>query len=221
MIAREFISDVVPFLRTTDLGLEALNWMEIFRISHLPIVNNDEFLGLISDADIYDLNMADQPVGSHTLSLQRPFVLAHQHIYDAVELVSRLKLTIVPVLSDKNKYLGLITLQDLVQSLSRTISLLSPGGIIILEIDAKDYSLSEISQIVEGNNAKILSLYTSSINNSQLMEITLKINKTDLSSILQTFYRYEYKIKATFDYENSLEVLNKERLESFIHYLNV
>jgi acetoin utilization protein AcuB len=98
MLAKDLISDVIPSLKTSDTGLDALNWMEAFRVSHLPIVNNQIFLGLISDTDIFDLNSANEPLGNHRLSLMKPYVISHQHIYDVIEIASRLKLSIVPVL---------------------------------------------------------------------------------------------------------------------------
>jgi len=103
MVAIDLISEVIPSLKTSDLGQTALNWMEIFRISHLPIVNNQDFLGLISDADIYDMNSPNEPIGNHSLTLLKPYVDSEQHIFDVIGLASRLKLTIVPVL-DKNMH---------------------------------------------------------------------------------------------------------------------
>ena len=116
MLAKDLISDIVPGLRTSDSGLTALNWMEVFRISHLPIVNDKELLGLISDADIYDLNMAEEPIGNHVLSLVSPSVNYNQHIYEVINLISRHKLTVVPVLDDQSNYLGIITLHDLLHN---------------------------------------------------------------------------------------------------------
>jgi len=84
MLARELISDIVPALRTSDTGTKALSWMEVFRTKHLPIVNHTEFLGLISDTDIYNLNDPDEAVGNHTLSLQKPYVNEDQHIYEVI-----------------------------------------------------------------------------------------------------------------------------------------
>ena len=98
MLAKDLISDIVPVIRTSETGLKALNWMEIFRVSHLPVVNNEDFLGLISDTDIYDLNKAEEAIGAHPLSLIRPYVYANQHIYEVIDLVSKFNLTIVPVL---------------------------------------------------------------------------------------------------------------------------
>lgn len=221
MLAKDLISDVVPFLRASDLGIDALNWMEIFRVSHLPIINNVEFLGLISDTDIYDMNMANEQIGNHQLSLFRPYVFLHQHIYDIIELASRLKLTTVPVLDEKKRYIGLITQTDLLHAFADIMSLQNPGGIIVLECNMIDYSMAEISQIVEGNDAKILSMYITSPKDSTKLEITLKINRIDLTSIIQTFYRYDYSVKAKFTTEDTMETINKERYESFLNYLNV
>src|SRR5512138_3805678 len=118
MIANDLISEVIPSLKTSDLGQTALNWMEIFRVSHLPIVNNQEFLGLISDADIYDMNQANEPIGNHELALIKPFIYSEQHIFEVIGLASRLKLSVVPVLDRKNHYLGVITTNDLIRHIA-------------------------------------------------------------------------------------------------------
>ena len=219
MLAKELISDIVPALKTSDTGLKALSWMEIFRISHMPIVNNKDFLGLISDTDIYDLNMADEPIGKHKLSLFSPYVTADQHIYEVIEIVSRLNLTVVPVL-EKKKFLGLITLNDLIQYFSGLLSVNNPGAIIVLELHQNDYSLSEISQIIESNDTRILSIYTRSPEESMKMEVIIKVNRTDITSIIQTFERFDYNIKASFMDDEELDSLYDNRFESFMRYLN-
>ena len=221
MLAKDLISDTIPSLRTSDTGLRALSWMDIFRISHLPIVNNEDFLGLISDKDIYDLNMADEPIGNHKLSLFSPYVTEKQHIYEVIEIASRLNLTVVPVLDEHKNYLGLITINDLIQHFTTLAAANQPGAIIVLELNVNDYSLSEIAQIVEGNDAKILSLYVSSVPESTRVEVTIKINRNELSSIVQTFSRYDYTIKASFMEDNNLESLYNNRFELFMRYLDV
>ena len=220
MLAKDLMSDVVPALKTSDTGVQALSWMDIFRISHLPIVNNREFLGLISDKDIYNLNMVDEPIGNHRLSLFSPYVYDDQHIYEVIELASRLKLSVVPVLDRSNNYLGLITLNDLVQHFASLSALAHPGGILVLQVNENDYSLTEISQIIESNDAKILSLYISSPEDSTLIEVTLKINRTDLTSIIATFERYEYTVKASYIKDDEAENLYEERFDMFMRYLN-
>jgi CBS domain-containing protein len=221
MLAKELISDIIPVLLTSDSGMKALTWMEIFRISHLPIVNDKEFLGLISDTDIYDLNEADEPIGAHPLSLIRPFVYSNQHIYEVIALISKLNLSIVPVLNEQNHYLGCIGLHDLVAQFGKLAVTTEPGAIIVLELNINDYVFTEIAQIVESNDAKILSLYVSTFKNSTKLDLTLKLNTTNLSSIIQTFERYNYTIKASFMEDESLDHLYNERFESFMNYLDV
>lgn len=221
MLARDLISEVVPALRTSDTGLQALNLMEVFRISHLPIVNNREFLGLISDNDIYDMNMAEEALGNHTLNLQTTFIYDYEHIYNIIKEIHKGKLTLVPVLKENKDYLGSITLKDLVAYFAKITAVDNPGGIIILEMSAHDYSASEITSIIEGNDAKVLSLYIDSLANSTKLEVTIKTNKEDISDIEQAFTRHDYDIKGIFAPESKLEELNEERYEAFMRFLNI
>ncbi len=221
MLAKDLISDIVPPLHTSDTGQKALNWMEVFRVSHLPIVNNKEFLGLISDTDIYDLNKADEPIGNHKLSLFSPYVYMDQHIYEVIEIVSRLKLTVVPVLDRQKEYLGLITNHDLIQYFASLTAVKNPGAILVLELHENNYSLSQVAQIIESNDAKILSLYIRPYEDSTRMELILKINRTDVSSIVQTFERYDYTLKASFMEDEELSSFYANRYDEFMMYLNV
>ncbi|MFO7923420.1 MAG: CBS domain-containing protein [Bacteroidales bacterium] len=221
MLARDFMSDVIPALKTSDTGGRALSWMETFRVSHLPIVNDKEFLGLISDSDIYDLGMIDEPIGNHKLSLFSPYVYSGQHIYDVIKIISRLKLTVVPVLDENKNYTGLIGQSDLLAHFATLAAVRDPGGLIVLEMNHHDYSISQIAQIVEGNNAKILSLYVTNTDQSTQMEVTIKVNKTDITSIIKTFERYSYNIKASFMDDENLDTFYRNRYEQFMRYLNI
>jgi len=222
MIAKELISDVIPAIRHNEDGLKALNWMEIFRVSHIPVIDNDNnFLGLISENEIYDFDLAEKPLNSHELLLEKPFVYEKQHIYEIIELVSRLKLTIIPVLDKKNRYIGVITLHDLVHQFSELTAVNSPGSLFILEISDSDYSLSQISQIIESNDAKVLSLYVSSVPNSTKIEITIKINVSDFSAVRQTLERYDYTIKAAYSQEDKVNDLLESRYDEFMFYMNI
>jgi acetoin utilization protein AcuB len=221
MLAKDLISDTIPVLKTSDTGARALSWMEIFRISHLPIVDKSEFLGLISDTDIYDMGKLDEPIGNHRLSLFSPFVTAQQHIYEVFELASRLKLTVIPVLDENKDFLGLIAQSDLLASFADLTAVREQGGILVLEMSHHDYSLSQIAQIVESNNSKILSLYISNTEDNNRIEVTIKINSPDLSSIMKTFDRYNYEIKASFMNDENLSSFYKNRYDQFIRYLDV
>ncbi len=220
MLSNELINDAIVTLRTSDTAMSALSLMEEFKVTHLPIVNNEQFLGLISEDDIFDLNKPEEPLGNHTLSLNRPFISEQQHIYDVIRIFGELRLTVLPVLDSKNNYLGAITLSGLVHKLPDIAAINNPGGIIILEVNQNDYSLSQIAQIVESNDAKVLSLYLTSDPNTTKIEITLKINKIDMRQVLQTFIRFDYIVKASYSDMNSVEDL-KDRYNLLMNYLNM
>jgi acetoin utilization protein AcuB len=221
MVAKDLISDIIPSLKTSDTGQTALNWMEIFRISHLPIVNNLDFLGLISDADIYDINQPDEPIGNHKLTLFKPYVGTEQHLFEVIGLASRLKLSIVPVLDEKNHYRGVITTNDLIRYIAGISSMEQPGAIIVLEMLERDYSLSQIAQIVEGNNIKVLSMYITSPPDSTRLEVTLKINTDNLTSVIKTFERYNYDVKTWLSDDDSMNRFYSERFDMLLKYLDI
>jgi acetoin utilization protein AcuB len=220
MIASKLISNTVIPLKTSDTGQYALDMMDDYKVSHLPIVNEDSLLGLISESDILSINNVDEPIGNHKLSLYRPFVEQSQHIYDVIKIFADLKLSLLPVLDNKNNYLGVITLFDLVQNFSKISAVQNPGGIIVLEVNHNDYSLSEISQIIESDDAKVLSLYIHTYEDSTKMDIIIKINKIDLGAVLQTFNRYNYTIKESYSEREDSEDLLK-RYELLMNYLNI
>jgi predicted transcriptional regulator len=220
MLAKDLITDEIPPLKTSDTGLMVINWMDEFKVSHLPIVNNHEYLGLISDTDILDLNITDEEIGKYKLSLIRPFVKENQHVYEVIKMISNMKLTVLPVLDENENYLGLIPLTSLLQQFSILAATREPGGIIVLEMNELDYSLSQIAQIVEGNDGKILSCYLNSLPESTRIEVTVKVNKTDISGILQTFNRYNYTVKASF-HQSEFSDDMKNRFDSFMNYINI
>ncbi len=220
MLAINLISDEIPPLKTSDTGSTALHWMEDFKLTELPIVNNSKFLGLISESDILDLNDPEAPIGNHKLSLERVSVNQYEHIYEVLQKISNLKLSLIPILDDEGNYLGVISLPILIESISSLAAIKDIGGILQLELNVNDYSLSEIASIVESNEAKILSSYIHTHEDSTKMDVTIKINKTDLSAIIQTFERYNYTIAASFHKSEAGDEL-KKRYDAFIHYLNM
>jgi acetoin utilization protein AcuB len=221
MVANDLISEIIPSLKTSDTGQTALNWMEIFRISHLPIVNNQDFLGLISDTDIYDMNQPEEPIGNHELTLLKPFVTDNQHLFEVIGLAAQLKLSAVPVLDNHGHYKGVITTNDLVRHIAAISSMDQPGGIIVLEMIERDYSLTQIAQIVESNNVKVLSMYITSPRESTRLEVTLKVNTTDLLALIRTFERYNYDVKTWVTTNDSIERFYSERFDLLMKYLNM
>lgn len=221
MVARDLISGLILPLRTSDTGNVALTWMDELRLSHLPIVNNESFLGLISEIDIMNMNEMDEPLGNHILTLSRPYVLHHQHLFDVVRVATSLQLTLVPVLDDQHRYIGGITQGRLLEEVAQIGSIGQPGGIIVLEINLVDYSMHEISRIVESNDAKVLSCHSRTYDESSKVQVTLKINKIDVSPVIQTFHRYDYVVSATYSEENNFKDLITERFGSLMNYLSI
>jgi CBS domain-containing protein len=220
MLAKDLITEDIPPLKTSDLGKEALGFMNEFHVIHLPIVNNKQFLGLISEQDIIDLNEPDSPLGNHTLSLINPFVQSSQHLYEVINLVARLKLSIIPVVDEEHNYIGIITLQSIIENLSLQSSIKEPGGIILLEMAFHDYSLSEIARIVESNEAKILSVFVNTDSSRRILKLTIKVNRLDLKHIVATFERFNYKVIETF-MENEHKDTFKDRYDILMKYLNM
>ena len=220
MIAKDLITEEIPPLVHTDTGEKALSWMEEFKVSHLPVLKNGNFVGVISESDILDKLDLDETLDLLFQHLPRPYVLENDHIYQVISKISEFKLSVIPVLSEKEEYLGCTSVQHLLTLIANTGSIKENGGILVLEMARTDYSMSQIAQIVESNDAKILSSYVMSSPDSTNIEVTLKINKIELDRIIRTFERYDYVIKATFQKSNLDDDL-KFRYDALMNFLNL
>ncbi|HSV88559.1 MAG TPA: CBS domain-containing protein [Bacteroidales bacterium] len=221
MLAKELLNVLLPPLKTSDQAGAALAWMDEVRVSHVPLVNNEKYIGLISEADILAMNILDEAFENRKLSFVRPYVFNYQHFYDVLRIAAEQRLTVVPVLDPKECYQGCITIDRILLEMAKITSVSQPGGIIVFEINEHDYALSEISRIVESNDAKVLSSYINTFPESTRIEVTIKVNKIDLSPIIQTFTRYNYQILASFSEESKLDELLSHRYESLMNYLNI
>ena len=219
MNAISLISDNIPPLKTSDTGEVVMNWMNEFQVKHLPIVNNEQFLGLISEEDILD-NEPNEPIGSYSLSYYKPYVLDTDHLFTVLKVCAELRLTIVPVVDKEMNYQGLVPIENLMYEFARMNAVSEPGGIIVLEVGIKDFYLSEIGRIVESNDAKILCLYTSSHDDSTKMELTIKLNRQNINNVVATFERFDYKVISYYQEQDHNDFM-KERYDSFIKYMNI
>ncbi len=220
MQAFELISPILPPLKESDYPEKALQWMEEFKVSHLPILRGKEYLGLVSDTMLLDLEDSQLSFKKQKLNYNVAAIQADKHIYDVIKVVHDSKVTLVPVLDAQNHYQGCIPIANLVESFSSLATFNQSGSIVVLEVNTIDYSLSEIAQIVESNDAKIWSVYVSDSVNSAMSDITLKINRLDLSPVLQTFYRYNYTVKASYHQEEFVDG-TQGRYDFLMNYLNL
>jgi len=217
--ANNLLSQTIVPLRTSDTGEDALSIMNDFYVKHLPIVNNTELLGLISEDDILDHDI-EEAVGSYKLSITRPYVKSSDHLYEVLRLVSDHRLTTIPVVDDENQYLGLISQEDLLRFFSSIGSIKEPGSIIVLEMGKRDYSLAQLARIVESENAVILSSFITSDINSTQIDVTLKINRPEIHNLIASFERFDLHVKASFQEAAYFDTL-KDRFDSLMSYLNV
>ncbi len=221
MVAKELINHMIPPLKKVDPASKANAWMEELRINQLPVIENGVYCGLISEEAILEDNDNTKEVGEYQLLGKSCVVNENQHFYDVLKIVSDHGVQLVAVLDDSETFLGVISIKDTVRAFAQSAAVQSPGGIIILSLKQIDYSLSEISRLVESNDAKILSsIVNNDILDANMLKLTLKINKTDLSPIIATFERFEYNIIAKFE-DNEMESDDKERLDILFKYLDI
>lgn len=219
MIAKDLISEEIVPLRTSDTGDDALAIMSDFHVRHLPIVNGTQLLGLISENEILEFD-TEESVGSYPLKMTHPFVYDRNHVYDIMRLLNEYHLTLIPVIDKAHNYLGVVTLEDVLKFFAESASFGEHGSVIVLTVNRFNYSLSQIARIVESENAIILNSFITSMPDSTELDITLKLNRSDISKILASFRRYDYDVKASFSESEYIDSL-QEHYESLMSYLSV
>jgi len=194
--------------------------MNDLHVKHLPIVNNKQLLGLIAEEDLLNNDAPDDPIGSLELSLERPFVVEDEHIYEVIKLIQQKKLTLIPVVDHQTKYLGAVTLSGIISFLAQASSISEPGSVIVLEMNKSDYSLSEIARLVEAENISILSSFITSAPSSTMLELTLKLSTSEITRLIPTFNRFGYTLKGSFQENDYMDDL-KDNYDSLLNYLNI
>lgn len=220
MIAIQLLRTDLKPVTLEDTVATVLEVMDEYKVLHLPVVSTDQYLGLISEDILLDAASDELLIQEFSNVLPRAFVGADKHLFDAINLFNEFGVSLLPVLDEDEHYMGYVHPQDIVTMMGGMLSSKIPGAILVLEVNQSDYQMSQIAQIVEGNDAKILACYITSTSNSPVLEITLRINRKDLTPILQTFQRYDYAIKETY-HESVHELDLKDRYENFMKYLNM
>jgi len=219
VIAKEILSNDIMPLRVDDNCAQAMTMMSIYHVSDLPAVEDNMLLGLVSEDDVTTTN-PDKLIGDFVLSQSYIYVSEDEHIFEILGKLAENKISVIPVLNKEEKYLGLITQEDLVKSYANSFSFKEPGSIIVIKIGKSEYSLSEVSRVIEMEGATVLASFISMLGETANILVTLKVNQLEISSILATLERYEYDIHATFsedEYESDL----KSRYDMLMTYLNV
>jgi acetoin utilization protein AcuB len=220
VIAKDLIAFDIPGVSLNSSLETALNLMEENKCSHLAVVDNGIYHGIISENKIFDLADHSKKINEAFSQLLKPAVKYNAHVYQVLSVVNEFMITCVPVLDNKEKFIGVISLQNLALDFAKITNVNEPGGILILEVKNRDYSLAQAAQIVESDNAKILSSYVYGNGNKQTLDLVLKINKKDLSTIISAFDRYNYIVKESY-HESRFDEDMQDRYDQFMNYLNM
>ena len=218
MLTRDLISNTIPYLHKSDTVYHALQLMNDYHVAHLPVVENESFLGIISEEQLLQ-NDEETPLNDLQITDGTTSVQANEHFLKAIQTAVVNKLSIVPVVEEK-QLLGIVTYKDLLCNASEFMSLSQPGALLVLEMDSRNYSFTEINRIVESNDAQITQLNTFTDPETGIVQITIRVNKLEVSDILSTFQRYEYNVKYYFGeelYENEL----KTNYDNLMNYLKI
>lgn len=221
MIAKDLASNILPFLKTTDKVSLGLSLMADYMVLHLPVLDEEkQLLGIIDYQNLFDA-----PKNATIKTFQNKIVALEinedQPIYKVLSIINTYKLTILPVISEnlETDY-KTISIFDVIKFISKSTALEHNGGLIVLEMPITNYSLSEIARLAESNNATILSVFTSSPSNYQLIDVYIKLNIIDLTHVIATYERFGYEIKAVF-HESEITDIYKDRYDQLMNYLNI
>lgn len=214
----DYINRDIKPLKAEESIADAQDFFLDLNYSHFPVIENGVFIGSISkdDADILNSNTL---ISDNKYELERFYVRSSMIWLDVLEIFARNETNIVPVLSDKNQYLGYYELEDVIRFFHETPFLREDGGILVVKKDITSYSMGEITQIVESNNARLLGLFISKTEGDSV-EITVKTSQSALNDIIQTFRRYEYDIISEHKEDSYLQNL-KDRSDYLDKYLNI
>lgn len=220
MVIEQLISPVVPILLPTDTGSRALFLMEENHLAQLPIVLEHKYMALVQENDVLDLDNADTPLNAGDIMDYRPAVFASGHPFEALRVAHQQNLSIVPVVDNENTYLGAITRNDLLKYIAENSGLDSPGGILVLEIEPRSYSLHEIARICESEDVIIISTQLFTNRATGKIEVTIKTNRNDLQGVVQAFERYNYVVKEVFGEQSNNEDM-LDRYKMLMNYINM
>lgn len=218
MITRKLISKEIQTITLQNSGAEALTIMQEYHLSHLAVVSDNELLGVISEDDIWGMHDENNKLLSIKEKVQHYFMPLGKDVFEVINYMDEYNLSLLPMLASGN-YIGSITHQSLIRSLASIVAIQESGGVIILEMNKKEYAMSEIAQIVESNGARILSAYITDVDDRDIMKLTMKLNIVDIAPVIQTFERYKYTVAASYNQSENKDNLD-DRYNLLMRYLN-
>ncbi len=202
MLTVELINQNIPRLQLQDTVGKALQLISDYKLTHLPVVADDKLLGLLAEEDLLDAEDDKMLVEMLQDSFVNAFTADNVHFLTAVNVATQFETSVVPVVAEDRELLGVITTTDLLKAMGNFAGANEIGGIIMLEMERSQFAISEISRLVESNDASILHLNTMVHPETGLLTVTLHLNKKEIAAIIATFERYEYDVIYFFGDEN-------------------
>ena len=219
MLAAQLINTSFPSVHLLDKASFALQLMEDYDVQHLCVVTDEKFVGIVDKNTLFDTHAS-----AVIATLQNEFITASvnadEHFLAGAKLLSLHELTVLPVVSTAADLLGVITGKQMLAALTSHVGADTRGGIIVLEMEQRQYSFGEIVRLVETNDAYITQLNTATDLQTGMLLVTIQINRIEVSTIVATFQRYDYSVKYYFGEENYQNEL-KENYNHLLSYLNI
>ncbi|MVO08806.1 CBS domain-containing protein [Flavobacterium sp. TP390] len=214
----DFLNIDIKPLKSKETIAEAQDLFADYNYSHFPVTEENVFIGCISKEEA-EIHPSHKTIGECRYEFDRFYVRSQMIWLDVLEEFAKNEANIVPVLNEQNKYIGYYELDDVIKFFHETPFLREEGGILVIKKEISGFSMSQVTQIVESNNAKLLGLFISKTE-ANFIEVTLKISESSLNEIIQTFRRYEYEIVSEHQEDSYLKNL-KERSDYLDKYLNI
>ena len=213
-----YITNDYKALDSQETIFDAQDRLDEISFSHFPVVEEGVYIGCIIKDDLETFD-GDKKVADYRFTLEPFFARTTMIWLDVLEVFAKNHTNLVPVLDENNQYKGYYEIEDIIKFFHETPLMKEQGGIIIVQKGILDYSMSQVAQIVESNNGKLLGLFVSEAN-TENVQITIKISLGGMNNIIQTFRRYNYEIISEHQEDNYINNL-KERSDYLDKYLNI
>ncbi|MBC7569402.1 MAG: CBS domain-containing protein [Spirosoma sp.] len=221
MLATELIDPMIPALKSSDSVGQALDWMQEHHIGQLVLTDQGEYRGVVTEELLMDIPDDTQPLSNVMRLFEQVYVFENQHLYEILSLIIQHRMDVVAVLNEGREFIGTVSASELIRQFAQELGVQEAGAILILNLNERDYSLTEISRLVESNNVKIISSYFSSASYGMpdRSRLTLKLNRRNITAVISTLERFGYQIEAAFA-NTPVESIDQDRLDSLLRYLN-
>ena len=219
MTIEKLIAHSLPALSPNDTVARALEILEDNHIKALPVVVEEDYQGLVTEDHLLEIEDVESKLSDTHLLQYKPAVSSFSHPFEAISAIHQARLAVLPVLDGDQKYLGCIDRDSLIAYVAENSGINNPGGILVLEIPPRNYSMYEIARICENEDVIILAMH-SRTNEAGLLEITMKLNRTVLDAVVASFERHNYHAVEVYGREtNKEDILGKYNL--LMNYINM